>query len=258
MGRLETTSPAPHDVTVSLCIPAIYDDLRDGLLSTTMETIARQTQIPDEVIIAVSETPKHRWDGVRLLLQQEGKHLNVIVLPTDIVQSPGQNRNRAVSVATGDVISFFDADDEMNPNRILLLSKAFEQNPRLKLALHGFTKRKERWSGALSYSNATKIYGEQMCEIEQESRKLHDWLASPRFHFTVTHGHASVRRNIALQYRFSSGMKGEDCHFVRRIMQDACTDSKTRHGSVLYLDLPLTRYESRKERGKRLKKSLPT
>jgi len=81
----------------------------------------------------VSEAPKERWDSVRLLLQEEGKGLDIVVLLTNVVQAPGQNKNRVMHVATGGVISLIDVGDEMNPSRIQLLTAAIVQNPALKL-----------------------------------------------------------------------------------------------------------------------------
>lgn len=81
----------------------------------------------------MSEAPKERWDSVRLLLQEEGKGLDIVVLLTNVVQAPGQNKNRVMHVATGGVISLIDAGDEMNPSRIQLLTAAIVQNPALKL-----------------------------------------------------------------------------------------------------------------------------
>ena len=81
----------------------------------------------------MSEAPKERWDSVRLLLQEEGKGLDIVVLLTNVVQAPGQNKNRVMHVATGGVISLIDVGDEMNPSRIQLLTAAIVQNPALKL-----------------------------------------------------------------------------------------------------------------------------
>ena len=94
--------------------------------------VARQEKIPIRSYHR-HEAPKERWDSVRLLLQEEGKGLDIVVLLTNVVQAPGQNKNRVMHVATGGVISLIDVGDEMNPSRIQLLTAAIVQNPALKL-----------------------------------------------------------------------------------------------------------------------------
>ena len=71
----------------------------------------------------MSEAPKERWDSVRLLLQEEGKGLDIVVLLTNVVQVPGQNKKQSNARCNGGVISLIDADDEMNPSRIQLLNR---------------------------------------------------------------------------------------------------------------------------------------
>ena len=43
-----------------------------------------------------------------------------------MTQTAGQNRNRAFAVATGEIVSFFDADDEMHPQRLQIIEEMFE------------------------------------------------------------------------------------------------------------------------------------
>jgi len=49
----------------------------------------------------VSEAPKERWDSVRLLLQEEGKGLDIVVLLTNVVQVPGQNKKQSNARCNG-------------------------------------------------------------------------------------------------------------------------------------------------------------
>ena len=53
-------------------------------------------------------------------------------------KNAAQNRNVAASSLDTDIISFFDGDDEMHPQRLEAIKEAFSRNPALDIVLHSY------------------------------------------------------------------------------------------------------------------------
>lgn len=123
---------SPQEMTLSVVIPC--SGVHFQHLAFLLKEYARQTRLPDEVVIGLSliETlPKEeiaaletqRWPFRLKLLKHEGK------------RSAGMNRNVACTRATGDVILCQDADDLPHPQRVEIVKYLFE-NYEIEHLLH--------------------------------------------------------------------------------------------------------------------------
>ena len=104
---------------LGVCIPCHVSHIK--YLPKCLESIENQTHQPEVVSISISETdqppelPIYSFE-VKITISQDH-------------QCEGKNRNIAASLITSDIITFFDADDIMHPQRLEIIYKAFnEQN----------------------------------------------------------------------------------------------------------------------------------
>lgn len=123
----------PHKIAV--CIPCAPKDC--VYLKYCLLSVQAQTRRPDIVIVALSNIA----DPSKLVIDLSG-----ITIPVEYVYSPktlfaGANRNLAAKRAVelgATLLSFFDADDIMNPLRLELVEKLFDTHEDLVGLLHHF------------------------------------------------------------------------------------------------------------------------
>jgi hypothetical protein len=90
-----------------------------------------QTVKPDMVVVSCSSSapediPTYKYSyPLRVITHKERKNA-------------AQNRNIASAALDTDIVSFFDCDDEMHPQRIEALKKGFETHSGLDIILHQF------------------------------------------------------------------------------------------------------------------------
>lgn len=125
----------PHKIAV--CIPCAPKDR--AYLKFCLLSVQAQTRQPDIVVVALSVVA----DVAKTHLSID---LSGITLPVEYVYSPkalfaGGNRNLAATRATelgATLLSFFDADDIMHPQRLECIETIYEEHPTITGLLHHF------------------------------------------------------------------------------------------------------------------------
>jgi len=121
---------------ISLLIPC--SEKHVSKLPQLFESIRNQTMFPNETILALSV----KDDSLQMLPID---NINSDALPNVRVflrgglHMAGDNRAFLLGEAFHETVSFFDCDDYMHPQRIEIVSRAFEANPDLEAALHTFS-----------------------------------------------------------------------------------------------------------------------
>lgn len=105
------------------------------VLKRCLDSIEQQTQHPDEVVVICSSSiptdiPIYSYSfPLRILSRPERRNA-------------AENRNLAATELMTDIVTFFDCDDEMHPQRIQILLETFRQtNP--DICLHSFLEKEE-------------------------------------------------------------------------------------------------------------------
>lgn len=241
---------------VTVCIPSMFLDYESGDLARALLSIRNQRVRPVSVIVAMSEVPVTRMKDVKKSLGRIIAPVTLKLALTGKLQSPGENRNRALVLATGSIISFFDADDLMHPDRIRVLNQMFRTNPNLQLALHGLTSPTDDNLGKADVKYVQKLRGHDVCKIERQTRQAGQlWLSSNNLTYEITHGHVTLRKQVADRFQYGSGDVGEDCKYVRAIIQHLCLELPTERTTIL--DFPFTIYTPRKARNHQGPRQLP-
>jgi hypothetical protein len=225
--------------SVAVSIPATNDDLRSGLLLKTLASIRNQTDLPDEVVIRMSSSGEQTRNEI-FMLESGLRPIPLRVLYSSEYQNPGQNRNVGSAAAKSQFISFFDSDDEMHPKRVHILRELFTNTPKLDMILHGVTFTREGYWPLVSDTSTNVLRKSWLCENERHSRAAGTlWLDHSSLKHIITHGHVSVRKNVLKRHQFTSERTGEDCKFVRSVLQDICS---SRDREAVLVDEPLTFY----------------
>lgn len=232
--------------SITVCIPSIPQDVKNGWLDACLRSIEGQKQQPAEIVVVISGCDEVVCAGVRerLLKLISGSRLKVITKATML--PPGQARNLAVKEASGEVISFFDADDIMHPHRLKIIKQYFHSRKNLQLLLHGCAgaKHSEKVENIHSYGKG------YLCESEKQTRNEHLWLKSSQFEVPIAHGHMTVRRDVFDEFEFGYAPRGEDCMFIRQILQHRICPSWFL--DAMYVDYALSAYTERRQKDSKL------
>ena len=181
---------------IGVAIPCYIGHIEQ--LQVLLESISNQTRLPDKVIVSCSSTtelpdlPKYNFE------------LNIIFEPS--VKNPSQNRNIAARHLDTDIITFFDADDIMHPQRIEFIEQAFWEGA--DIVLHNF----ETNSSKFSLYDSCNISYNTLRQCESGCIRPIIWNA----HDLIHHAQVSVKREIFEQVQFDEGPTGigrEDCIF---------------------------------------------
>lgn len=120
---------------IAVCIPCAPKDR--GFLQYCLLSVQAQTRPADIVVVAFSIIA----DPTKLTLDLSG-----VTIPVEFVYSPkalfaGANRNLAAARACelgADILSFFDADDLMHPQRLERIEATFTEHPEITGLIHHF------------------------------------------------------------------------------------------------------------------------
>ena len=140
----QKTDTHPDQLTTSLIIPCCPEHAQH--LHELLKVYEHQTELPDEVVIALSSSAE--VDNTMLeKLTNEPWSFPVTLLLSEKKLFAGENRNRASHAASGNLLVFQDADDLPHPQRIEIIKYFFKKYPILHL-MH-------TWTDLESLSNTT-------------------------------------------------------------------------------------------------------
>lgn len=118
----------PTPLKISVIIPCHPDHFVH--LAPLLATYEKQTSLPDEIVISLSECEKVP-QMAQATLMAPYHSFAVKLVKSKEKQMPGKNRNCACQAATGNLIVCQDADDLPHPQRIEIiryLSKILKSN----------------------------------------------------------------------------------------------------------------------------------
>jgi hypothetical protein len=194
-------------------------------LKGLLDSIALQTRLPDDVFISCSSSVPSDFP-----YRDTDFTFPFRVLTHDIKQTAAQNRNIAGAHLDTDIITFFDADDQMHPQRLEIIEDCFTKHDSMIL-VHNFE----------SSGNPFSTYTEFPYLLNQLERC--PWgstvLKGRPAGLQVHNGQASIRREVFDTIRFnesSACLTKEDTVF--------CTDViVTWPNRTAYCPLKLSAYK---------------
>lgn len=191
---------------IGIAIPC-YNKHIPNLLNL-LKCIDNQTRKPDMVSISCSSTRPEEFPEHIELLYSFPIH---VILRTERTNS-ATNRNIAAKHLNTDIISFYDADDIMHPQRIEALEYTFKEP--CDIAVHSCLIGDECLKPFKAITNF---------EIKRnELRVCYSGCLIMRDNLRITHGHVTVSKHIFDRIKFPEDLiyEGkEDCIFCNRILQ---------------------------------------
>lgn len=215
-------------LNIAVCIPCAPKDR--SYLPYCLASVQAQTRRPDLIIVSLSVIA----DPKKLVLD-----ISNVTIPVEFVYSSkalmaGANRNLAAARAVelgADILSFFDADDIMHPQRIERIDAIYTEHSELTGLIHHFIvgpksdisiykgERPIPWEPVVNdylakgYSQGT--YGKiniikfQNC-FKRSFRRGYGMGAC---------GHATIRAEFWKAYRYLETInRGEDNHFIAEVL----------------------------------------
>ena len=114
--------------TLSLVIPATFDDYR-CFVHQLLRSLARSYVFPDEVIMVLSGVPRGYKDDVDSVFRDTlPDNVQVIFVREWRLHNQAVNKNVGASIASGDLVLFFDIDDVLHPWGIHTAKQAYQYN----------------------------------------------------------------------------------------------------------------------------------
>jgi glycosyltransferase involved in cell wall biosynthesis len=214
-----------------------------------LDSIESQTDKPDQVIVVCSSS----------LREDIPEHYFRYSFPIDIVTREGrynaaENRNEGIRRINTDIVSFFDADDVMHPQRIEIVRKYMCD---VDILFHGYQTNSRDFvpiNNPIVYKNQL-IRGPTGCVVFDPLRKFEAYFKTPTqepFDMSYTewkkplhHAQVSVRNHILDFIKFPENRElenrgGEDALFCGMIVSMG-------HIRNIFIENPLSYYRLRSD-----------
>lgn len=182
--------PLVYALKTSVIIPCHFRHA--VFLYELLRTYEDQSELPDEVVISISESHGMNKETLQKL-EKENWKFPVKIITSNQKLYAGQNRNIGCSHAIGDIFICQDADDLPHPQRIEII-KYFFSKFNLDHLLHGYDlipKRKKYNLQEIPY---------KFCNNYKEVGD-------------VANGNAAIARHVFEKIKWSSVPRGQDCEF---------------------------------------------
>jgi hypothetical protein len=125
---------------VSIVTPALGGDVLGRKLDAFLVSVCRQTVLPAQVVIVLSDAPPELCERITLVASDVfSMAVSFIIYCSEVKLDQARARNVGTSIASGEVCMLMDGDDEMHYQRVEFTSILFAQNPGLKAFAHAGT-----------------------------------------------------------------------------------------------------------------------
>lgn len=161
-------------------------------------SLEKQTYKPDEVVVSCSSCKPEDIPVISVSFPLR-------ILTTEMSQNCATNRNKAANALTTDCLLFFDADDEMHPQRLEILRNLFMET-RCDILLHNFWIQDETKQ---EFSSISKPYTELNVLRRAPTGCA---VVEDRWGLRIAHGHVSVSAFVfgRIQFKEDPGNERRD------------------------------------------------
>lgn len=198
------------------------------VLKRCLDSIEAQTRKPDEVVVGCSsveaeDIPVYTYSFSLRILRRPGRH------------NAAENRNYAMTALTTDIVSFFDADDVMHPQRVEAIETVMNSNPSCDIIFHNYWMNNDTTKPFETYTSF---------DIRPNSlaRNSHGWGVYHKNNCSlgIHHGQISVSKRAFSNVKFNETTQYERCEdsiYCGEVM--ALKDPECTH---IYIANPLSKY----------------
>lgn len=196
-------------IKTSLIVPCCWKHASQ--INFLLSEYEQQTELPDEVIISISECARIDSDILKSL-QNKSWIFPVKIILSNKVQYAGTNRNIACQHATGDIYITQDADDFPHPQRIQIIKYIFNQYNTDHL-MHGYISLveidKEKDSFYEEFKNFYNLNNLPIIKIKQFNEI---WQIGK-----ITNGNIAISKKVFNKIQWSDNPRGQDTEFNEKV-----------------------------------------
>lgn len=215
-------------LTIGVVIPCYKPHI--PLLKRLFDSIENQTKKPDQVIVSCSSS-----DEADIPYRHEDYSFLLKIYTHNEKRNTAQNKNFGAKLIDTDIITFFDADDIMHPQRLEIIHKCFTENENIRLLIH-----------SLNINPASlefPTYDISAAHFEIDPFYVCNWGSvqlKNNSHRSIHNGHNAIRKNVLSELEYNETPEGhgrEDTLFNATYIN--------RHkdkGCIAYCELILTWY----------------
>lgn len=165
----------------------------------------QQTELPDEIVISLSESHKVPQDIIDALRNETWRFPVKLLLSQEKLFA-GHNRNIACENASGDIFICQDADDLVHPQRVEII-KYFFKKYKVKHLMHRFV--------VLKRDEASSLYSyKDLREIEFDFPKT---FAETYVREGITNGNVAIAKTVFNKIKWPSTPRGQDTEFNKEV-----------------------------------------
>jgi hypothetical protein len=192
-------------MSIGIAIPACKSYIH--YLESLLRNISEQTIIPDEIAISISD--------IDIYKPKNDYGLNLIIKSFPESKNGAQNRNIAANLLNTDVISFFDCDDLMHPQRTEFLLHSFKDD-NVEAVVHDYETEKYIFDNLIGNPyNQPNLEFNVINTIYEDLLYPSDVTKNKRFH----NAHVSVRRKIFDILKYDEHFWAPDSLFNKEIVK---------------------------------------
>jgi hypothetical protein len=204
---------------IGIAIPAYNGHIEP--LFNLLDSIQKQTMVPDKVVVSCSSTKNSDFDNYFEKIINYTFDLEIIT--SEDKKCAAENRNIAASkLKDVDYISFIDADDIMHPQRTEILLKTFQEND-TDIILHNYFNYENREHNEDNENDFIKNI--ETCIVRTNSLKqCYSGCIAHKIYYNsndkIHHGHVSIKHDIFNKIQFPEEpefYRKEDCVFCYRV-----------------------------------------
>jgi glycosyltransferase involved in cell wall biosynthesis len=224
-------------LTLGIAVPCYKDHIPK--LYQMLDSIEQQTVKPHMVIVSCSS-----YSSVEGELEAQKYSFPLTIITSQNKHNAAMNRNIAMNLLNTDIISFFDADDIMHPQRTELILNAFIKT-KCDFLLHSHIspaelEQGEDFTNLSSNALEDKLVINNLCRAPTGCATFVNPLLITNGVNVITHGMNSVSRKFLLEHkiRYREGKEHE------RYNEDSifCGEILERNPTNVYLSLKLCKY----------------
>lgn len=194
----------------SIIIPCHY---RHAIhLDELLKLYERQTVLPDEVVISLSESDKVSSEIIDNLNNGPWSFPVKLICSTK-KQYAGTNRNIACDHATGDIFIAQDADDIPHPQRVEIIKYIFEKHS-IDHLMHSWILGKSHQNNDFARFDDFIYSNMDLVPLIYTKSFQESWL-----HHT-TNGNIAISKEVFTKIRWSGRRTGQDVEFNTKVYQN--------------------------------------
>ncbi len=210
--------------TIGIAVPCYVHHLE--VLKRMLDSVEANTCKPNLLVVSCSS-----MIGNDFKVNISKYSFPITVIYHDERLNAAQNRNIAAGLLETDIVSFFDADDIMHPQRIEAIAGAFEKYDDCKIVLHNFLNNRDAIFD--TYETINYEYGVLRRAPSGCAVVNYNWRLG------LHHSQVSVAKDVLLDHKFNESVdheRKEDAVFCGNVLGAEPERN-------VYISNPLSAYE---------------